>query len=424
MGLFSRKKQKSETRQFFPYIEQYFNSGVFSNAEYNPIVDTVISRISNIIGILPVTLYVHTPTGDREAIWDPAFSLLKDPCVEEVASTFYKTMVRMILTKGNAYIYKFRNTRGEVIALELVDPNSVMVTRSENGMKLYNISGGSRGGVYTDRDILHIPYSDYYNGTIGKSPLQMHPEVIRKNNIISEYINVFFKNGLNSRLLVTLKDEYKVGSPKMEQLTQAFQEYFQKFVVGQENLGRPIITPPSTDISVLSVPSNAEADVLKLYEQSCAEICRLLDVPPEILFSSENKYNSLEAKNADFMINALQPLTTMIGQYLVKGLVEPEYQSSSYIQFNYAVLLETDQNKKLDYYKNAFHAGIMSLSEVRTALNLKKFEDETANNTLIVPANMMPFNEETIQAYMAKSKIALVEAEQMDNHINTGDDKQ
>lgn len=424
MGLFNRNKQKAlvEQRQFFPYFTEYFNSGIFSNAELNPIVDTVISRISNIIGILPVTLYVHTATGDKEAIWDPVYGLLKDPCLEEVASAFYKTMVRMMLTKGNCYIFKHHNTKGEVITLELIDPNMVLVTRNDYGRKVFNITGGLRGGVYTERDILHIPLiSEGYNGTIGKSPIQLHPEIIKKNNIINEYISVFFKNGLNSRLLVELGEKFEPGSPKLEKVTQEFQEYFQKFVLGQENLGRPLITPPNSKISVLGVPSNSEADVLKLYEQSCSEICRLFDVPPEILFSSENKYNSLEQKNADFMVNALQPLTTSIGQYLVKGLVEPLYQNVSFVQFNYAVLLETDQNKKLEYYQKAFHGGIMTLSEVRTALNLKKYEDETANNTLIVPANLMPFNKTTIDSYMAKSQLALQEAEQ--NHNLAGDDK-
>lgn len=426
---FNRKSKKGnqENRQFFPYLTEYFNSGLYSG-ELNPVVDTVVSRISNVIGILPVTLFVHTPSGDREATWDPVYSLLKDPCVEESAMSFYRTTVRMILVKGNAYIFIHRYSDGSPSALELIDPSCVIVTRSESGRKLFNITGGSRGGVYTERDVIHIPYyAEGYNGTIGKSPIDVHRDVIIKNNIISEYISVFFRNGLNSRLLVELGESFKPGSPKMEQLTQQFSEYFNKFVLGQENLGRPIITPPDSKISVLGVPSNTEADVLKLYEQSCEEICHIFDVPPEIIYSSANKYNSLESKNADFMVNALQPLTTHIGQILVKSLVDPAYQNASFIQFNYAALIETDQNKKLDYYQKAFHSGIMSLAEVRNALSLKKWEDEEVADTLVMPSNMMPWNKETIDAYLAKSKIALAESEQnimnADDHPNIGDDK-
>ena len=106
MKLFNRKGKKSsvEQRQFYPYLTEYFSTGLYSG-ELNPVVDTVVSRISNVIGILPVTLFVHTPSGDREATWDPTYKLLKDPCIEESAMTFYRTIVRMVLVKGNAYIY-------------------------------------------------------------------------------------------------------------------------------------------------------------------------------------------------------------------------------------------------------------------------------------------------------------------------------
>lgn len=425
MKLFNRKPKtsKTESRQWFPYISQYFNSGLFPGDE-NPVVDTVVSRISNVIGMLPVTLFVHTATGDREAFMDPVYQLLKDPSVEESSMLFYKTLVRMLLMKGNCFIFKHRNNRGQILALELVDPKCVLVTRNEYGRKLYTITG-ERGGIYTDEDILHIPLmSEGYNGTIGKSPIQVHPDVIKRNWIIAEYIAMFFNNGMNSRLLVKLGDEYKIGSPKMEQLVQSFNEYFNKFVLGQQNNGRPIITPPSTDISLLEMSSNVQSDVLKLYNQSCAEICRLFDVPPEIFFSSENKYNSLEQKNADFMISALQPLTTHIGQCLVKGLVDPGYQSVSFVQFNYAVLLETDQNKKLEYYQKAFHGGLMTLAECRTALNLKKYDDDTANNTLIIPANLTPFNKETIDAAMAKSKSIMADMGTGPNSAASEEDKQ
>lgn len=422
MKLFNnfRKKSKAETRQFMPYVQNVWSSGVFA-PEKNPCVDTAISKIANTISIIPMTLMVHTSKEDKEAFWDPTYQLLTDPCVEESQELFLKTLVRHVLN-GNAYIFKHRDSEGSVVALEIVDPTVVQVTRTESGRKLYNIFSGERGGIYTDRDIIHIPYTgEGYNGTIGKGPAQVHPDVIKRNWIIGEYIAMFFDNSMPSRLLVELGDKFEPGSPKMDKIVQEFNEYFQKFVLGQLNVGRPLITPPNSKISMLEMGSNVQSDVLKLYNQSCAEIYRLYNIPPAVILSEENKYNSLGQKQQDFLVSCIQPLCTHIGQCLVKGLVEPEYQTASYIRWGYAAMTETDTSAKVDYISKLLHGGIYTLNEARQSLGLATVENELEGNTRWIPANLMPMTEETIDSYMAKSKQIMT---QMDSEHNVnGDDK-
>lgn len=424
MSIFNRKsKRKSsvETRQFMPYIQNVWNSGVFS-VEKNPTVDTAISKIANTISIIPMTLMVHTANEDKEAFWDSAYQLLKDPAVEETPELFYKTLVRHLLN-GNAYIFKHYGTDGDVLSLELVDPSVVQVTRTQSGMKLYNLYSGERGGTYTDRDIIHIPYyGEGYNGTIGKGPAYVHPDVIKRNWIIAEYIAMFFDNSMPSRLLVELGEKFEPGSPKMDKVIQEFNEYFQKFVMGQINIGRPLITPPNSKISMLEMGSNVQSDVLKLYQQSCADVLRLYNIPPEVILSTENKYNSLGQKQQDFLVSCIQPLATHIGQALVKGLVDPEYQSVSYIKWDWSSMTETDTSAKVDYITKLLHSGIYTLNESRQALGLSTVDNEIEGSTRWIPSNLAPLTEDIIDSYMAKSKQIMNNMESQ--HNPQGDDRQ
>lgn len=408
MGLFNRKKTSVETRQFFPLISETWGTSVFP-AEKNAAVDRAVSLISGTISTLPLTLYVHTKSGLQEAWAHNIAKLLKDPAVEETSTLFWKTIIRHLLLTGNAFIFKHKY-EGEIVSLEIVDPSLVFIQRSESGRKLFNI-GASKKGVYTEEDIIHIPYlDDGYGGTMGMSPVQVHKREILTNDVIAEYINIFFERGIGSRLLVELdKDDYKVGAAKTEKLVQEFSQYFNKFVLGRENFKRPIITPPSSKISLLETGNNEHTKVLELYDQSCATIYRLFNVPPEIINSKDSKYNSLSQKQTDFWSVCIHPLCRHISETLEKGLLKPEEKSRFVIKYDYSGLLEADVKEKTELLIKKLHAGVMTLSEVRAALNMSQYDDETANNTLMMPNNLSPFNKDTIDAAMARSKLALQE---------------
>lgn len=408
MGLFSRKNKSSsaETRQFFPLINQIWGTGLFQ-VEKNLAVDNAVSLIANTISSLPLRLYQYTKSGRTEAWWHPVAQLLRDPCVEESSLLFWKTLIRNILANGNGFIYKHKS-HGDVVALELIDPSLIRVERFPDGRKKYVITG-ERGGIYTDREILHIPYyGEGYNGTVGRSPADVHKSTVIKNDLIAEYISVFFNNGIGSRLLVELdKDDYKAGSPKMEKLLQEFTTYFNKWVLGPENAGRPIITPPSTKITKIEQSNNVQGQVLELYQNSCNEVYRIFNVPAEVIDSRQSKYGSLEQKNADFLNVCIRPLCLHITQCLAKGLLLPEDRSNMFFEYGFSALLETDPAKRAEYELKLFHGGMLTLNELRETLGWGPVQNETEGATRWIPSNLVPLTEDNIAAYLAKSKATL-----------------
>ena len=407
MGLFSRKKKSEvENRNFFPLVQQIWGTGLFK-PETNLAVDNAVSLIANTISSLPLRLYQYTKSGRQEAWWHPVAQLLRDPCVEESSLLFWKTLIRSMLCTGNAYIFMHKS-KGEILSLEVIDPMRIRVDRSESGRKLFIITG-ERGGTYTERDVLHIPYySEGYNGTIGMSPARVHFATVRKNDLIAEYIAVFFNNGIGSRLLVELdKDDYKAGSPKMDKLLQEFTTYFNKFVLGVDNANRPIITPPSTKISKIEQSNNVQGQVLELYQDSCNEVYRIFNVPAEVIDSRQSKYGSLEQKNADFLNVCIRPLCMHICQILAKSLLDARDQQNMFFEYDYGALLETDPAKKAEYNLKLFQGGMLSLNELREALGWGPVKNETEGETRWIPSSLIPLTESNIESILAKSKLAL-----------------
>ena len=411
MGLFSRKKTNNiESRNFYPLVSQIWGTGLFT-PEKNLAVDNAVSLIANTISALPLKLYVYTKNGRQEAWWHPTAKLLKDPAVEESGLLFWKTLIRNILCTGNGFIF-LHKSQGEILSLEIIDPMLIRVDRAPSGQKRYIITG-ERGGIYTDRDVLHIPYyAEGYNGTIGMSPAKVHLSTIKKNDLIAEYIAVFFHNGIGSRLLVELdKDEYKPGSPKMEKLLQEFNQYFNTWVLGVDNANRPLITPPASKISKIEQGNNVQSQVLELYQDSCNEVYRIFNVPAEIIDSRQSKYGSLEQKNADFLNVCIRPLCLHITQCLAKGLLSAADRANMFFEYDYAGLLETDPAKKAEYELKLFHGGMLTLNELRECLGWGPVENETEGQTRWIPSSLIPLTEDNIESILAKSKLALQESQ-------------
>lgn len=430
LDIFKRKPSREE-RNLFPYIAQAFSSPTFS-VEKNVCVDSAVSIIANTIGVLPLNMYQYTKRGVQEAWSHPIARLLKDPAVEESAELFYRTMLRHILLKGFSCIYKHRNSRGEVVALELVDPNLVRIDRFPDGRRRYTITG-ERGGIYTDREIICILYPEDTNLTVGLAPCQVHRTDVMLNDLLCEYIKVVFEKGVGSRLMVTLdKEFFKPGSAKNSQLVSEFQEYFNKFVLNRENMGKVVITPPGSTISKLDMPNLVQEDVLALYKESCKTIWRMYNIPEAVMDAESNRYNQLEAKQADFLRVCILPLCKHIAQTIAKSLLDPEDRNIYFLDYSFDEMLETDTVKKSEMIIKQFHAGVISLSEARRRLHLQAMENDVEGDTHWIPANLVPLTEENIRAYLAKSKAELGSGassatsmeDKMNEHSTLGDDKE
>lgn len=407
-----RRKQRS----FFP--ETTISApmgGLLFPADRNPTVSACVDKISKTLSTLPLQVYRETRSGMELAKGNPLYLALEDPSYEETPTLFYRTMYRFLLFKGNVFLFKLRSGSGRIVGFTLVDPNRVKVSRSEDRRKRYNIDGV----YYTDNEILHIPYPGAgYNGTEGKSPIEVHRDLIELDNRLLMYVNNYFDNSVGSRLVINLGNTYPQRKGTMDQLYAEIVPVMNKFVLGAANAGKPMIGLPDSTISKVDQGSNAQAQLKSLIdtvEHQIALSC--FGVPYEVLDSAASKYDSLESKQNDFLANCVKPLGDHVCESFEKLLSASEQNTYS-VRYEYKNLLTTNTKDTVDYLTKEFQSGALTMNEVRKKLGMEDMGP--AGDVHFIPSNLMPLTEENIDAYMAKNKLALQQASE---HNPQGDDK-
>lgn len=408
-SFFNRKK-----RSFFPEGSQNITMPLLFTNETNPTVKVCVEKIAYKIASLTPHLYVHSKSGIKLAVGEPLFHLLEHPAAEETPTLFWATLVRFLLYKGNAYIFISRDSQGNPVNFSLIDPNNVTVTRDERFRKVFTISGKT----YTENEILHIPYNGPgYNGTVGKSPIEINRDLINLDNTLLSYVHNYFDNSVGSRLSIELGNSYPSRPADMDKLYASIMPVLNKFVIGARNAGKPMINLPDSKASIIEQPSNVQAELqglMDMVEHQIAITC--FNIPYEIIDSKAAKYNSLEAKENDFMSSCIQPIGDHICQSFQK-LIAPS-RTALYIGYDYKTLLKTDSAQTIDMLCKEFVNGAVTMNEFRKKIGMDSIG--AAGDYHFIPANLMPLTEENIEAYMAKSK---VELEKSQEHNPAGDDK-
>ena len=410
LDIFRRKK-----RSFFPNEGNYARTPLLFPAEKNPTVSACVDKISKTLSTLPLQLYQSTKNGMQLAKGNPLFLALEDPAVEETPTLFNRTWIRILLLRGNAYLYIHRNSRGDVLGFSIIDPDKIRLERGEDGRKRFYVGGE----YHTERDILHIPYPGAgYNGTIGKSPVELHRELIELDNTLLTYIGNYFDNSVGSRLVINLGSSYPQRKAAMDQLYAEIVPVMNKFVLGAANAGKPMISLPDSTISKVDQTSNVQAELkslLFMIEKQIAQSC--FGVPFEILDSEASKYDSLETKQNDFLASCIQPLGDHICESFEK-LLSPAEKLRYTVRYEYKNLLTTNTKDTVEYLTKEFQSGALTMNEVRKKLGMEDMGP--AGDVHFIPSNLMPLTMENVDAYMAKSKLAL---EQAQGHNPNGDDK-
>lgn len=415
MAIFDIFRRKQ--REILPTngLEWLGNVPILFPAEKNPTVSSCVDKISKTLSTLPLQLYENTKNGMVLATSHPLFYALEDPAVEETPTIFNRTWIRFLCLSGNAYLFINRNDEQKVVGFTVIDPKRIKVERTENGHKQFFLDNK----WYTDFSILHIPYpGPGYNGTVGKSPVELHHELIELDNTLLAYVSNYFNNSVGNRLVINLGQSYPQRKGTMDQLYAEIVPVMNKFVLGAANAGKPMLSLPDSTIGKVDQTSNVQAELkslLFMIEKQIAQAC--FGLPYEILDSEASKYDSLETKQNDFLASCIQPLGDHICESFEK-LLSPSEKLRYSVRYEYKNLLTTNTKDTVDYLTKEFQSGALTMNEVRKKLGMEDMGE--AGDVHFIPANLMPLNMETVNAYMAKSKVAL---EQAQDHNPNGDDK-
>lgn len=345
------------------------------------------------------------------------YAVLKEPNLEERKFIFlYQSCLDYF--NGGCY-WLIRRFQGEVVSLFRLNPQGVTIRRTQNTNRkefLYN------GAVLTDKDVLYIPSRfNYSTLTGGGSIFDAVSSAFQTAQSIETFANASFQNGfVGKRPLIDISGAYpEATAAQLKQLKDSFQAEY----AGAQNAGRPLIKQKGIEYTAFDGGGdNQSQELAKNREAQNKLLSQVFGFPVSLL---DGTSKDLEADFTQFLQFALRPVATQFEEAINNLLDESLY----YFEFDYNGVLKVSLQQRIDAYTKQINNGILSLNDVLAKENMQPIE---AGDTHFMPVNMMPWNEEIKDAYMAKQKQTIAETSPAAGtptdpdaqHMPQGDDKQ
>jgi HK97 family phage portal protein len=369
-------------------------------------IDLIAAAFANL------TIGVYNKKNRQKQTDNPVYLALKKPNLEDSRFLFYYTLATDYYKDGNAYIYVYRDTDNNVVSLFRLEPWKVNVYKNDYGRKVYQYNGEE----YNSDKVIQIASRYGYDGLRGYPIFNECRKAFSLTENLNDYTNSLFNNGLGKRTVIDISKAFPNAT---DDQIQQIREKYQNAYSGIENAGKSIVKTNGVEFSTIDsgLPENRNNQLIENRDFQQKEIFKLFGIPEGIM-NGDN--SNIENIYMSFVERAVKPLAVQFEEAL-NNLFTIQEQKKFYIEYSYNELLKTSLQSRIEAYSKQFNIGILSPNEIREKENLEPYE---AGDNHFIAANLMPVNNETVNAYMAGAKQKAAELEQQNNDAaGVGDDK-
>jgi len=393
MGIFSTlagSKNKTPEKRSSSPIPDWLTGATVSSSGFSvdssnmlslTAVWSIISRISNIIASLPVSIYKNTNDG-KEIVKDhPIYKLLHDEPNDYMTAFDYKTIMLTDILKSGASFSEIIFKNGFPIALIPLDPNCVQVI-NRDGKITYRIEKNGQQVVKQPHELLIIRWWPRIDGT-WENPLTKFRDVFGGALAVRQYGNMVFSQGINPAGVISGTNLEELDEPSQQSLIDRFKNY-----VGLGKSHSLMILSGNEKFERIGIVPE-EAQYLESRGFDITEVCRIFNCPPHMVYFLEKQTSfgsGLSDLSQSFVDYTLMPHLIRIEQEVNKKLLDPSF----YCKFNPSGLLRGNMTDRITSYEKACRMGLFSINDV---LELEDRNDiGSLGETRLVPANMMPLD--------------------------------
>jgi HK97 family phage portal protein len=356
-----------------------------------------VSLISDTVSALPVDTYVR-----RDGIaypYRPKPSWVSKPDVAIPSVAFWQQAMISLLIDGNAFVRLFRDNRGEIINMIVLNPLSVQVSRNALGQKFYT-STVEGNKTLTNDEMLHISGSILFPGEFrGKSPIDTMKENIGLAISLESFAARFFGQGTLTQGVI----EYpgSLTAEQAENLAKSFDRQHKGFRKAHKTgiLSGGAVFKPTTI-------ANDQAQMLDSRRLAVEDVARAYRVPTDMigLNNGGQSYNSVEMKMIGFVTHTLRPWLAKLEDAFSQLLPD-----NAYLAFSTDDLLRGDYATRIEGYAKMLQNGVLSTNEVRRKENMRPIEggDVVRVPLTNVDISAASLNEDETKVDMAQKLIAL-----------------
>lgn len=294
--------------------------------------------------------------------------LHRRPNAVQTAFTFRSVISRHIDLYGNGFAKIIRDTSGNPVSLEIIDPETVELSRGTYSIQYYIDDKAAQAS-----DILHF-MGMTLDGMLGLSPIVYHAEMMSTASAVNKAAQTGFKNGLKAGGFIytgetTLTKDQRV---KMRNVLGEFAK--------PENSGKWLIMEAGMKPEPISADNTTprDAQMLEHRIQLVIEMCSIFGVNPSLIgynFSGNTWGGTLEQLNLQFLQHELGPMLANIEQELEFKLLKPVEQGQFSIKHSIEGLLRADSKTRNEIMVNQVNNGLRTLDEVRGLDDMAPYPD-------------------------------------------------
>lgn len=363
-------------------------------------VDTVYACIrirSESVAKLPFKVYQEDEYGVRRQNKHAVAQLLRlRPNPFMSAFDFWKVVETQNCLYGNAFVnIEFDQRTGHPVGLWPVDFTKVKIyVDDDTGIsgimrprsKLwYVVDLGYEQRKIPEDEMLHFRGGLTLNGIVGLSPIDQLRATVENNAAASEFVNKFFKQGLQVKGLVQYVGDLD------EKAKRNFREKFEEMSSGLKNAHRIALMPIGYKFEPIAL-SLQDAQFLENAQLTIRQIAAAFGIKMHQLNDlSRATYNNTTEQQKEFYTDTLQPILTGYEQELTyKLFLDEEIEDGFFVRANADAILRADIKSRYEAYKTAIQSGFKTPNEVRA---LEEDPPLPGGDQLIVNGNMVPLTD-------------------------------
>ena len=311
-------------------------------------------------------------------------------------------IVTSLNANGDAFIYKNRNQRGQVVELVPLMPHLVEAKGNENELIThfdYQPQGGIQGedSVRIEKkDMIHLRQNvDPNNMRRGLAPLRGVLREIAGDEAAGQYTAALLHNMAVPGVILSPRDD-QMGGPTREEAEAIAEMYKQKF--GGKNRGAPMVLSGAMNVEIVSFsPDQMKlAELRRIPEE---RVSAVLGVPAILAglgagLDSATYSNTKELREF-FTESKLVPMWNMVAQDLTHQLLRPEFDGSEneYAEFDITNVraLADDKDNLYKRMNTAVQGGWVTIGEARKVVGL---EADDRHDVYLRPLNMIQVTED------------------------------
>lgn len=373
MGLFDFFKREAVTTAKTTSVEgaDYRQNVVYANTPDMAMKISAVYRAVNLISSGLATLRLEYKRKDRVKgyfkVYDNGsgkilnYLLGVEPNNRMNSYTMFKNLVAGILLRGNAYIYPERDELGNISALYLLSPDSVVHDIYKNMYHVTDTINGIYRTLYS-WEILHFKNMSRDGGYTGVSTIRYAAQTLGiAATADTETLKRFATGGRFKAILKNSTSVRGFGEYQDDQLKGHGSDLQDAINRGDDIL----VVKGDAEVSPLSMTS-ADMQFLESRKFTIREIARFFNVPPSKLMDDSNSnYKSVEVSNIAFYSEALQPIVEEIEREFAAKLLNVHTFLDYKFTFNLKSLYALDLESKAKWDSSRLQNGQCSVNDLR-----------------------------------------------------------